>query len=38
MKRTIEYINTKMYQDIEKDINEIISLLVSIVKSSKNNS
>ena len=33
-----EYINTKMYQDIEKDINEIISLLVSIVKSSKNNS
>ena len=33
-----EYINQKMYKDIEKDINEIISLLVSIVKSSKNNS
>ena len=33
-----EYINTNMYQNIEKDINEIISLLVSIVKSSKDNS
>jgi four helix bundle protein len=33
-----EYINNNMYLDIEKDINEIISLLVSIVKSSKNNS
>ena len=33
-----EYINNNMYLDIEKDIHEIISLLVSIVKSSKNNS
>jgi four helix bundle protein len=33
-----QYINEKMYQDIKKDIHEIISLLVSIVKSSKNNS
>ena len=33
-----EYINTNMYKNIEKDINEIISLLVSIVKSSKDNS
>ena len=33
-----EYINNNMYLNIEKDINEIISLLVSIVKSSKNNS
>jgi len=33
-----EYINSNMYLNIEKDINEIISLLVSIVKSSKNNS
>jgi four helix bundle protein len=33
-----EYLNPKMYRDIEKDINEIISLLVSIVKSSKHNS
>jgi len=33
-----EYINNNMYLNIEKDINEIVSLLVSIVKSSKNNS
>ena len=31
------YINQKMYDDIKKDIQEIISLLVSIVKSSKIN-
>ena len=32
------YINQKMHHDINSDISEIISLLVSIVKSSKNNS
>ena len=32
------YLNKKMYEDIKKDIHELISLLVSIVKSTKNNS
>ena len=32
------YINQKMHKDINSDINELISLLASIVKSSKNNS
>ena len=32
------YIDQRMYDDIKKDIQEIISLLVSIVKSSKANS
>ncbi len=32
------YLNKKMYEDIKKDINELISLLVSIVKSTKSNS
>ena len=32
------YLNQKMHEDIKKDINELISLLVSIVKSTKNNS
>jgi four helix bundle protein len=31
------YINKTMYDDIKKDIQELISLLVSIVKSSKAN-
>ena len=30
-----DYITKNMYDDMKKDINEIISLLVSIVKSSK---
>jgi len=32
------YINNKMFNDIKKDIQELISLLVSIVKTTKNNS
>ena len=32
------YLNKKMYDSLTVDIKEIISLLVSIVKSSKNNS
>lgn len=32
-----KYLNQKMYDDIKKDINELISLLVSIVKTSKEN-
>ena len=32
------YINKAMHQDIKKDVKELISLLVSIVKSTKNNS
>jgi len=32
------YLSQKMYDSIKTDINEIISLLVVIVKSSKNNS
>ena len=32
-----DYLKRNMYNDIKKDINEIISLLVSIVKSSKRN-
>ena len=31
------YINKVMHQDIKKDVKELISLLVSIVKSTKNN-
>ena len=31
------YLNQKMYDDIKKDIQELISLLVTIVKSSKEN-
>lgn len=33
-----DYLTDKMYKDIKKDIVELISLLVSIVKSSKKNS
>ena len=32
------YLNKKMYDSLTVDVKEIISLLVSIVKSSKNNS
>ncbi|MDX9744276.1 MAG: four helix bundle protein [Arcobacteraceae bacterium] len=32
------YINNKMFNDIKKDIQELISLLVSIVKTTKDNS
>ncbi len=32
-----KYLNDNMYNDIKKDILELISLLVSIVKSSKKN-
>jgi len=32
------YLNDKMYQDIKRDIEELISLLVKIVKTLKNNS
>ena len=32
------YISQKMHQDINSEINELISLLVAIVKNSKNNS
>jgi len=33
-----DFINKKMYDSIKKDINDIISILVKIIKSSKNNS
>ncbi len=32
-----DYLDNKMHKSIKKDIDEIISLLVSIIKSSKNN-
>jgi four helix bundle protein len=32
------YLNNKMFNDIKKDIQELISLLVAIVKTTKNNS